>query len=208
MLDSVNYLTLLQYSPRGKTELSVRSKQVKDTIKAGRIGQYKIRISQLVDEYKAQVSVFLNKNITLVPTPRSSILRESDLWPALEICKLLESLQLGIIAPCLLRREAIRKSSLFYGGDQRPSIAEQYNSMSVQDYVPTENITLVDDVFTLGRTSIAGASRLAEKFPNATVRIFALIRTRSFAPEIDNILNVEVGSLSYNSSNGKCHPSN
>ncbi|HMG66396.1 MAG TPA: hypothetical protein VK588_01880, partial [Chitinophagaceae bacterium] len=128
----------------------------------------------------------------------------TDLWPALEICKLLASLQLGAIAPCLIRTEAIRKSSLYYSADKRPSVQEQYDSMSVENYVPTENITLIDDVLTLGRTSIAGASRLAEKFPNATIRVFALIRTMGFVPDVDNILNVQIGTITFNDFSGKC----
>jgi hypothetical protein len=76
--------------------------------------------------------------------------------------------------------------------------------MAVTDYVPTTNITLVDDVLTMGRTSIAGASRLSEKFPNATIRIFALIRTNGFVPDIETILDVQAGTISYNQISGKC----
>lgn len=204
MLDAIDYATILQYSPRGKSEKSVKSRTVKDTIKAGRIGQYKKRVSQIITDNQDQLSPFLNKDVTLVPAPRSSITRESDLWPALEICKLLASLELGIVAPCLIRHQAVRKSHLFYNAEQRPSIAEQYDSMAVKDYVPTENITLIDDVLTMGRTSIAGSSRLAEKFPNATVRLFALIRTMGFVPDIDDILNVQLGTVTYNDFTGKC----
>jgi hypothetical protein len=204
MLDSVDYANLLQYSPRGKSEKSEKSRQVVGTIKAGRIEQYRKRISQITTQNQEQLSDFLNENVTLVPAPRSSIVRDTDLWPALEICKLLTSLKLGIVAPCLIRHEAIRKSSLIYNADQRPSVAEQFDSMRVENYVPTQNITLVDDVLTLGRTSIAGASRLAEKFPNATIRVFALIKTMGFVPDINDILNVEVGTITYNHNSGKC----
>jgi pyrimidine operon attenuation protein/uracil phosphoribosyltransferase len=204
MLDSVDYATLLQYSPRGKLEKSVTSRKVKDAIKAGRIEKFKHRISQLITEHQELLSPFLGPEITLVPAPRSSITRENDLWPALEVCKLLASLNLGTISTCLIRREAIRKSSLNYTADKRPTIAEQFDSMTVENYVPTANITLIDDVLTLGRTSIAGASRLAEKFPNATIRVFALIRTMGLVDDIDNILNVEVGTITYNPNSGKC----
>ena len=184
--------------------MSSRSRLVKDTIKAGRIEQYKVRISEITSGHDDQLSEFLNQNITLVPAPRSSITRESDLWPALEICKLLQSLGLGTVAPCLTRKVPIKKSSLFFNADQRPSIAEQFASMAVENYVPTENITLVDDVLTLGRTSIAGASKLAERFPNATIRVFALIRTMGVIPEIDDILSVQVGTITYYPASGKC----
>jgi predicted amidophosphoribosyltransferase len=204
MLDVVEYLTLLQYSPRGKSMVSMTSKKVKDTIKAGRIEHWRKRIGEIAEANRDIISPFLNPDVTLVPVPRSSITRENDLWPSLEICKLLESLELGIVAPCLIRQQAIRKSSLSYNADQRPSIEEQFNSMAVENYVPTQNITLVDDVLTLGRTSIAGASRLAEKFPSATIRSFSLIKTRGFVDDIDDILNVETGTITYNPASGKC----
>ncbi|HEY6554485.1 MAG TPA: hypothetical protein VI669_14095 [Vicinamibacteria bacterium] len=41
-------------------------------------------------------------------------------------------------------------------------------------------ITLVDDVITKGSTLLAGASLLAEAFPDSVVRAFALVRTTSW----------------------------
>jgi pyrimidine operon attenuation protein/uracil phosphoribosyltransferase len=204
MLNSIDYATLLQYSPRGKTDISKQSRVVKDRIKAGRIdGNFATRISDIIEDNKAILESFLNENVTLVAAPRSSLIRATDLWPAHEICKLLSSLNLGTISTCLIRTKAIRKSSLYFKADERPTIAEQFESMGVENYAPTENITLVDDVLTLGRTAIAGASRLIEKFPNATIRSFSLIRTMGFIPEIDGILNVVAGTITYNNVNGK-----
>jgi hypothetical protein len=80
----------------------------------------------------------------------------------------------------------------------------------VQNFVPTSNLTLVDDVLTLGRTSIAGASRLAEKFPNPSIRVFSLIQTKGIGPDLDieSLINIETGSITYNHQTGKCrhHP--
>lgn len=204
MLNSVDYATLLQYSPRGKSEISATSRKVKGTVKAGRIEQYRARISEILTDYQERLYPFLNENVTLIPAPRSSPIRDADLWPALEICKLLASLKVGNIAPCLRRKEAIRKLAFNYTAGDRPSIAEQFNSMSVENYFPTANITLVDDVLTMGRTSIAGASRLAEKFPNATIRVFSLIRTMGLIDDIETILNVQTGTITYNHQSGKC----
>lgn len=204
MLDSVDYASLLQYSPRGTSGTCKNSRKIKDTIKAGRIDVYRNRISVIINENKEMLAPFLNEGVTLVPAPRSSPIQEGALWPALEICKLLSSLNLGVTAACLLRREAIRKSSLCFNADERPSITEQFKSMAVANYVPTENITLIDDVLTLGRTSIAGASRLAEKFPNANMRVFSLIRTNGFVHDIESILDVKTGIITYNPFTDKC----
>lgn len=205
MLDVVEYATLLQYSPRGNSEISRQSRTVTGMVKGGRISGYKKRISEIVKEYHEILSPFLNENVTLIPVPRSSPIREMDLWPAHEVCKLLASLNLGTIGTCLVRREAIKKSHLHYSSEERPSIEDQYNSMGVEDYVPFANITLVDDVLTMGRTSIAAALRLGEKFPNATIRVFSLIRTNGFADDIDSILDVKTGIIRYYSNSGKCH---
>lgn len=204
MLDSVDFATLLQYSPRGTSNIARTSQAVKGTIKAGRIETYRNRISQIISKNQDELEPFLNKDVTLIPAPRSSPIKDDALWPALEICKLLASLNCGVIAPCLIRRDAIKKASLSFNSDDRPSIAEQYNSMAVKNYVPTANITLVDDVLTMGRTTIAGASILAEKFPNATIRVFALIRTNGFEPDIESILDVKTGTITYYPSSGKC----
>jgi predicted amidophosphoribosyltransferase len=209
MLDLVHYANLFQYSPRGTSDISKKSRIVTDAIKAGRINRYAPRIAEILAEHQEDLSTFLNRDVTLIPMPRSSLTRESDLWPALEIAKMLASLGLGSVSTCLFRNKEIRKSSLYYRADDRPSIAEQYDSMSVRNVVPTSNITIVDDVLTLGRTSIAAASRLAEKFPNADIRVFALMKTRGIGVvEIDVIKNVEIGTITYNHNSGKCtrHP--
>lgn len=203
MLESLDYVNLFQYSPRGTTEVSKLSRNVKAAIKGGRIEQLRPRISKIIMENQDELADFLNENVTIIPVPRSSPIKESDLWPANEIAKLLASLDCGIVSTCLYRNEAIRKSSLSYTADQRPTIAEQYNSLRVRNYVPTANITLVDDVLTLGRTFIAAASRLADKFPNATIRGFALIKTKGF-DQIETIQKLENSNITYNPSSGKC----
>lgn len=205
MFDSVEYATLLQYSPRGKAQVSVRSQKVTGAIKGGRLEKYKARIIEIISENQNTLGPFLNQDVTLVPAPRSSPIRDFDLWPSLEIAKLLEAFKLGKVSTCLFRSHAIKKSSLCHGADDRPSITEQYNSLAVKDDVPSANITIIDDVLTLGRTSFSGAWRLSDKFPNATIRVFSLIRTRGLGENtIDQILNVQMGNITYNSVSGRC----
>lgn len=204
MLDIVDYATLLQYSPRGTSETARKSQAVTGTIKAGRIETYRKRVSQIIIDNQEDLEPFLNPEVTLVPVPRSSPIKADALWPSFEICKLLASLNLGTISTCLIRKEAIRKSSLGYSSNDRPSIAEQYASMSVKNDVPSKYITLVDDVLTMGRTSLAGASLLSEKFSNAEVKVFALIRTNGFEADINSILDVKIGTIKYYAS-GKCY---
>ncbi len=203
MIHSINYANLLQYSPKGISKISDKSRDVKNAIKGGRISKFAHRIHEIISEHHEYLIDFLNEGVTLIPMPRSSPIRESDLWPAHEIAKMLGSFNFGSVSTCLFRSEAIRKASLCNPAEDRPSIAEQYNSMGVNDFVPTKNITLVDDVLTQGRTSIAAASRVTEKFTNVTIRIFSLIKTMSFI-EIEAIVNVQTGIITYNTSSGKC----
>lgn len=58
-------------------------------------------------------------------------------------------------------------------------------------------ITLVDDVLTKGRTAIAAASRLEEAFPQAEIRLLAVIRTQGLVPEIVAIKDPSTGMIRY-----------
>lgn len=73
-----------------------------------------------------------------------------------------------------------------------------YDSMSVENSLVTPGrIVLVDDVVTRGCTLIAAASRIAEAFPSADVRGFALIRYRGRVPDIDTIFDPAVGVIAF-----------
>jgi hypothetical protein len=206
MLPFIDCTTLLQYSPRGTSEISVRSREVRDAIKGGRISaEYQDRFAAIISENQEKLGAFLHTDVTLVPLPRSSPRRASDLWPSLEIANMLASLKLGTVAPCLIRQTAVKKSALYSKAADRPSVAEHYYSFLVEDAIPTKNITLIDDILTLGRTSIAAASRIAEKFPTVTIRLFALLQTkgRPTDGDIDRILQVEAGRINYSHKTGK-----
>ena len=206
MLDSFSYATIFQYSPNGNSEIAKKSKFLPGLIKGGRVESLRPAIIRIVSEYEELLSDFLNENVTLVPTPRSSLIQKGQLWPALEIAKLLESLNLGVLATCLQRVSRINRSSLYPAAYDRPSVKEQYDTMAVSDYIPTENITLIDDFMTLGRTTCGGTSRLAEKFPKATIRAFALVQTKGLKSnrDIKEIENVYTNVITYNPYTGKC----
>jgi hypothetical protein len=69
------------------------------------------------------------------------------------------------------------------------------NSDGCGSLVAGERITVVDDFVTKGNTLLAGASRVAEAFPRATVKAFALIRTLGLQPEIVAIVEPCVGGI-------------
>jgi adenine/guanine phosphoribosyltransferase-like PRPP-binding protein len=62
-------------------------------------------------------------------------------------------------------------------------VATHYDSLRATASLTAGPIlTIVDDVVTRGATMLAGAARLSDAFPAATVRCFALIRAMSSAP--------------------------
>ncbi len=70
-------------------------------------------------------------------------------------------------------------------------------------FAPRE-ITIVDDVLTLGRTAMAAALLLQAQYPGVPVRIFAVMRTQSFVQDIEKLFDPSAGViLGYPS--GKTH---
>ncbi len=165
MLPSIDYATLLQYSPKGKTALCESSREVTANIKNGRLDAMRERVGMRITEHYDQLQPFLNKDITLVPVPRSSPIQESQLWPSLEIAHMLATFGLGTVAACLVRHTPVKKLALCINAHERPSVAEHFASFGVEGMVLSHQITLVDDILTQGRTGMAAASRLAERFP-------------------------------------------
>lgn len=51
-------------------------------------------------------------------------------------------------------------------------------------------ITIVDNVITEGRTLLATAALLRARFPNAEIRVFALIRTMGLQPDVERIVTL------------------
>jgi adenine/guanine phosphoribosyltransferase-like PRPP-binding protein len=58
-----------------------------------------------------------------------------------------------------------------------------------------DRITIVDDVVTKGATLLAAASLLANTFPNAEIRAFALVRTTGLVPDVERIVDPVVGRI-------------
>ena len=63
------------------------------------------------------------------------------------------------------------------------------------DMLAPDQITLVDDVLTKGSTTVACANLLQERFPGATIRIFAMMRTQGFVDDIEKIVDPSVGTI-------------
>lgn len=197
MTSNVTFWDIISIFPKGEEPVSLTSKEVCAQIKAARDAVLERVIERLLTPQCSIFSDFLNENNVLVPIPGSAKTSQGALWTPYVIAeRLVEAGLGGIIMPCLVRTTGVRKSH-WQSSRNRVSIKEHENTISFQ--VPAieapESITLIDDVLTLGWTSYACFNILKKAFPESTIRMFAVLRTRSLIPEIEQILEPTVGTL-------------
>lgn len=193
MIANLPYATLADYSPRGTSDSSKKSRNIMGSIKAAHSSALDSLVTELLNpDAREFFGDFLGPDITLVPTPRSSLLKPGHLWPSLMIAQKLQENGLGKeVFPCLSRIAAVPKSS-FQRPGQRPSVQTHYDSLAAEPQQPMPaKITIIDDVLSVGRTVYAGALRLEEVFPNAQIKVFAVLRTRS-AVDLQKVKNFTV----------------
>ena len=209
------YAAFLQYSPRGTSAISKHSKDVTLAIKRdGFIRGHRVIdfATRRIREERANysfLSAYFNGAVALVPAPRSSPVKDPRaLWPALRICQSLKAVGCAArVFPCLKRVKPVTKSATA-GSAQRPDPATHYESLAVEPQAPLRppaTITLVDDVITRGATFLAMYQRLAEAFPQAEIRCFAVVRTMS-GVEVDPIMSPVEGLILFDGANLQRRP--
>lgn len=201
----IEYGTFSNYSPRGNSDLSKKSRGTCGAIKAGKTSVIDSAIPHLRDAKSDVLRPFLNSDVTLVPVPRSAPLADGALWPGMVIADRLQANGFGgEVLPLIERITAVRKSSTS-PASERPLIHEHIESLQVNmELANPAQITLVDDVLTMGRTMCACAKVLSEQFPDAEIRAFAMIRTLGFVDDIEKIVDPSIGTIIGHTS-GKSH---
>lgn len=200
-ISPLKYATVANYSPRGNSKLSKDSRDSCYRFKNGNAETLKRFAKYLKDQFeKSDVfNDFLGDDVVLVPAPSSSLLVTGGLWPSQLIANELAKVGLAeTVMSCLRRAYAIKKSSGSSHGN-RPTVKEQYDSLVVKKrevFSPTR-ITIIDDVLTKGRTSFACALRLSEAFPDATIRVFAPIRTQGLSDDIIEFIEPATGFITF-----------
>ena len=199
LLSEVAFGALLQYSPRGLSEVSVRSRKWCYAVKNDEPGQIRRAVERMASSRSAQGAGLLElfgRDVVLVPAPRSAPLRAGALWPAQRICEELVRFGLGAeIIACVRRARAVQKSAFVQSGE-RPTPEVHLRSMELDaGLVTSRRFVVVDDVVTKGSTLLAVASLLRSKHPDVEVAAFAMVRAMGLVPEVDSILSPCVGTI-------------
>lgn len=152
-----------------------------------------------MNEHREFYSPIFNESTTLVPAPKSSVYNPSALWPSLEICSSLAANRFGVSVNPIIKRVVRVKKSSTSGIGERPSCRDHYSSIEVENRIIEESqIVVVDDVFTKGNTTVACALKLKKLYPDKTIKIFSVMRTRGFINELDSIIDPRIQTLTIN----------
>lgn len=124
---------------------------------------------------------YFGEGVFLVPAPSHSkhSPRLDSLSNVRNIVIALEKEKLGVAFDCIERTETVTKSATA-SSDQRPNVHIHYESIRVKRSIhnPSE-IVVVDDIVTTGSTLLACTNRLHEVYPEARIRVFAIMRSMS-----------------------------
>ena len=214
LLFEVPFGAFLAYSPRGPANdpLHGTSKQFVSALKED--GQFygesaiDRAVRRLAEVRPEDLESWLGPDVVVVPAPRSSPFPPRDLevplrgserdflWVPRRICE--EMVRVGLVGEMqtlLVRERRVTKSSAA-GASERPLPQAHLDSLSCRPMLDSRpRILVVDDVVTRGATLLACASLLAERFPEASVGTFALVRAMTNPIEFTRMLDPVAGTI-------------
>ena len=186
IVDALAFAACYVYSPSGSCAASERSRRLCVLLKAGNRKYLEICAAQVrfVTGDRSAFGRFFDGASVFVPVPGSAPTQRGEPSVAMDLATALVREGLGAgIWPGLARKSAVRKSSTAAAGT-RPTVAQHFESLALAPIAQApDQILLIDDVVTRGRTLLAAASRLHEAFPKTEIRAFA-----SYIPHMGNAL--------------------
>lgn len=176
---------LMVYSPWGGSEEALRSKDQKTRLKND-LAVSGVPASEEVARMVANglgslpFSDFFGRDVVLVPMQQNfSDAGERDLWAPANIAGAMGGHGLGVRRDMLYRTKPTTRSHES-GRDDRFTATDHYNSIGVARHrIDPKEIVVVDDIITRGDTAMGAVNRLAEAFPDARIRVFAVMRAVS-----------------------------
>lgn len=206
-LTRLEFGSLLSYTPRGSSDEIQKARDVMLTIKSdGFIDQPPIQMSHWIGSTiqknvkSLPFASFFDQETSLVPVPRSSLMKPDTLWVPDRIASALVEKRLGKeVVQCLVRETPVPKAA-WSDSSQRPTPSRHFETIAVQGSIedpPPQKLVLVDDIVTRGATLLGSANRLLEAFPKARVRAFAAMRTISVPSEFVNLYDPQSGTIEY-----------
>ena len=210
-LTSLDYGSLLSYTPRGASTEMQHSKDVMLALKTDGfitdpspipMSQWMARTVQQ-QRLKLPFASFFQPNTILVPVPSSSLMQPDTLWVPDRIATALAKMGIGReVVACLVRTTALRKAA-WTDSSERPKPREHVDTIGVQGRISSpDEILLVDDIVTRGATLLGAANRLAEAFPAARIRAFAAMRTISDPSDFVATYEPSSGTIQYRDPTG------
>src|SRR6266403_282131 len=139
------------YSPKGKSEVSERSRQLCARVKNGSTKWLRSYVASVHQEAirKHRFSGFFNEHTLLVPIPNSPSSMRTSFWVARRLALTLQEVGLAEDVWTGLRRvSSVERSSSAWMWE-RPTVQQHYRSFAViPSPKPPAEIVLIDDVIT------------------------------------------------------------
>lgn len=179
MITRLSFAVPFVYSRVGTSAVAERSRHLRDRIKRADTDLFRQIAAHVVTLVQdGQFEEFFRDEVTLLPVPGHAPLAPGAIANSQRIAAALLAHGLGSeISDALSRVTRVAKSA-FARPDERPRAADHYRSFAMAgSLVRPSRVLLVDDFVTRGATLIGAASRVAEVFPDAEIRAFALVRS-------------------------------
>lgn len=190
------------YSPRGTSEPSRKSREIRDAIKFRAEPGFldKVAAAVAVKTGQGVYGDFFGPRVVMVPAPRSAPFKEGWLWPGERIAEAMVRAGLGSDVQRRFRRIAAVPKAATARAGERPTVAKHMETIVVDADLTgaPERFIIVDDVVTKGAMLYACAQLLRAAYPNADVRVFAPLRTMGLVAEVPHWIEPVVGTISLN----------
>lgn len=219
-LSVIEYGALLSYSTRGEGEEARQSQEAMKHLKGDRVVRVQespsrpntppISMCQWIAQYIRQhqstlpFAGLLTPAATLVPAPKSSLMKPGSLWVPQRLAAALVNAGLGkVVLSCLERATPVEKAALS-PPEKRPTAQKHFETLRVVPGLEaTSEIVAVDDVVTTGAMLLGSASLLSRAFPNSRIRGFAAMRAMTDPGRFEDIIAPCAGTITFLPATGR-----